>query len=208
MDERVEQYIANLQKRLPLPKFGEPEEEIVLSDQEIKQLLLDKNRFLVDKGLFDKVYSPYETSSPEYPKVEYSTAKGRYLYYKYQPVEMTDETYLQIRMLHKKIAKSRQVKQEQVSNDIEKKYSSIATLMYIFAAIVLIFGVIFSIICFGVDVFTAIVCLVAVLIQGVVYIYLGNVFNDMDDVRQEIAELTKEIDSLKSEIRNIQDNIK
>ena len=64
---------------------------------ERKKYEREKRNTLISLGLYDKVYSPDNKYSDEYPIMDWNGPNGETAYYKEVPVEVTDEEYQEIK---------------------------------------------------------------------------------------------------------------
>ena len=71
-------------------------------DAEKKKYEKEKQKTLIELGLYEKVYSPDNNYSEEFSSSEWDSANSTYNYYKKVPVEITDEEYQEVKKYSKK----------------------------------------------------------------------------------------------------------
>ncbi len=71
-------------------------------DAEKKKYEEEKQKTLIELGLFEKVYSPDNNYSEEFSSSEWDSANSTNKYYKKVPVEITDEEYQEVKKYSKK----------------------------------------------------------------------------------------------------------
>ena len=71
-------------------------------DAEKKKYEDEKQKTLIELGLFEKVYSPDDNYSEEYSSCEWDSANSTNKYFKKVPVEITDEEYQEVKKYSKK----------------------------------------------------------------------------------------------------------
>lgn len=84
----------------------------------------EKNRLLLSKGLFEKVYSESDNYDANYPFSDWKD--GKTYYYKKSPIEITDSEYEKL----KELCESDEQKEEE-SNAVASTLQVIATLIFI-----------------------------------------------------------------------------
>ena len=94
-------------------------------DAEKKKYQEEKQKTLIELGLFEKVYSPDNNYSAEFSSYEWDSANSTNKYYKKVPVEITDEEYQEV----KKYSKGDVLVQN--NNPIATTLRVIAVLVYI-----------------------------------------------------------------------------
>ncbi len=70
-------------------------------DAENKKYEEEKQKTLIELGLYEKVYSPDNNYSEEFSSPEWDNANSTYKYYKIVPVELTDEEFQEIKKYSK-----------------------------------------------------------------------------------------------------------
>lgn len=72
------------------------------ADEHVTDSESKRDRILIDAGLYDKIYMPEtdedhpfldENSSYDYPESEYDKEKGKTVYYRKQPIKVSDEEF-------------------------------------------------------------------------------------------------------------------
>lgn len=109
MNKMVEEYINSKRK------------------EEREKYLKDKNETLIKLGIYEKVYSPINMLSEEYPWIEWDDEKEDELYYKKVAADVSDEEYEEILRLNKEIKQ----KQQSQQNPIAMTLMVIAVITYI-----------------------------------------------------------------------------
>ena len=71
-------------------------------DAEKKKYEDEKQKTLIELGLFEKIYSPDDNYSEEYSSCEWDSANSTNKYFKKVPVEITDEEYQEVKKYSKK----------------------------------------------------------------------------------------------------------
>ena len=94
-------------------------------DAEKKKYQEEKQKTLIELGLFEKVYSPDNNYSDEFSSSEWDSANSTSKYYKKVPIEITDEEYQEV----KKYSKGDVLVQN--NNPIATTLRVIAVLVYI-----------------------------------------------------------------------------
>lgn len=64
---------------------------------EMKEYEKEKNKTLIELGLYEKVYSPDNKETDEYDQYEWDSASNATRYYKIVPCEVTNEEYMEIK---------------------------------------------------------------------------------------------------------------
>ncbi len=77
-----------------LKEYFEKEKE--LREKKEKEL---REAILIKEGIYEKVYSENNERTEEYNQFEYNSS-GTGKYFKYQPIEITDEEYMQIKEIY------------------------------------------------------------------------------------------------------------
>ncbi len=77
-----------------LKEYFEKEKEI--REKKEKEL---REAILIKEGIYEKIYSENNERTEEYNQFEYNSS-GTFKYFKYQPIEITDEEYMQIKEIH------------------------------------------------------------------------------------------------------------
>ena len=95
-------------------------------DAEKKAYEENKNKTLIELGLFEKVYSEKEECSTDFPYYEWDSVNSKSKWYKKVPIEITEEEYLEVKKYSKK--------------DDASEINPIATALTIIAWIVFIGG--------------------------------------------------------------------
>ena len=94
-------------------------------EKEIKKYNKNKENFLLDLELYDKVYSPDGQCTDEYPFYDWDEATGTSKFYKKVPIEVTDEEYEALK------ACSDPANSESSSNGVATTLTVIAWMIYI-----------------------------------------------------------------------------
>lgn len=71
-------------------------------EAEQKKYEEEKQKTLIELGLFEKVYSPNDNYSEEYSSYEWDSANSTNKYYKKVTIEITDEEYQEVKKYSKK----------------------------------------------------------------------------------------------------------
>ena len=101
---------------------------------EQKKYAEEKQKTLIALGLFEKVYSPNNTYSAEFPVYEYDSVSGKNKWYKKVPIEITDEEYQEVKKYAKKEESSK-------TNPIASILTALAWIVFIGGFIAgLVFG--------------------------------------------------------------------
>jgi len=98
---------------------------------ELKNEMEEKEKVLIDLGLYEKVYSPDDDYSVEYSWVEWDSEKSKNRYYKKVSVQVSDEEYEEIKKYS--------------SNEVKKEKNAIVTILTVVAWIMYIGGFILGI---------------------------------------------------------------
>ncbi len=106
-------------------------------DAEKKKHEEEKNKTLLELGLFEKVYSESESYSEEFPYYEYDDENSKNRWYKKEAIVISDEEYEEAR------------KYAQVQN-AEVERNTISTILKVIAIIIYAFGLIAGFV-FGLD---------------------------------------------------------
>ena len=98
-----------------------------------------KDEFLISQGLCQKVYSENTTYTKDFPESEWDERTQRLKFYKYSPIEVTDEEYQRVLVL----SKPTQAIPEDEANGVAIALKVIAILIFIcgfFAGLILGFS--------------------------------------------------------------------
>lgn len=87
----------------------------------------ERNKVLIDLGLYEKEYSESDSYSNEYPLSEWDSVTQTNVYYRNVPYEVTDEEYEQI----KKYAAKNDNESDECTNVVVNVLSVIAWIIYI-----------------------------------------------------------------------------
>ncbi len=127
MNEEVKNYIKYLEKQVG---YTEMNYAAIVKGKITKE---EKNKLALSEGLIEKIFSPLNEKSNEYPEIIYNQETKDVLYYKKQPLEISDDEYIRIIEL-KEIIK------------IRDKSKNLVSLLNFFLTMVIVCGVIFAII--------------------------------------------------------------
>lgn len=145
-------------------------------EAEQKKYEEEKQKTLIELGLFEKVYSPDDNYSEEYSCCEWDSANSTNKYYKKVTVEITDEEYQEVKKYS-----------DLKNNDNDK--NPIATILKVIAVIVYIAGFIASFF-LGVDRYGDISAMVMVwwivfFISGTIYLGFAEIIQLLEDIKKK-----------------------
>lgn len=107
----------------------------------------ERAKALIEAGLYDRVYSPDNILSDEYPETEWDDEIYVNRFYKAVPIDITDEEYEEFRKVYE-----REKKFDEEDSDSESYSNPVATALNVIAAIIIIAGLIVGAVCGNVDV--------------------------------------------------------
>ncbi len=96
----------------------------IKKEEERKKYEDEKERILIELGLYEKVYSPDNSYNEEYYFSEWDSANSINRYYKKVPVEITDEEYFELKKYSKK-------EEPPINNPIFTALTAIAWIIFI-----------------------------------------------------------------------------
>lgn len=115
--------------------------------KELEKIKLDKKRnFLIQQGLYEKVYAPdqHNVDTDEYPHKVYNKKKKSYMYYKIVIPEISDEDYGKLLKVCNFIEEEKQTITDtnQKEESSERAVPFVSMLMYFATAIIFVAGII------------------------------------------------------------------
>ncbi len=126
----------------------------------------EKEKRLIELGLFEKEYAPDNQWTSEYPEVEY---KGQaQLHYRKKPVEVTDEEYAQILDVSEH-------KPKKVQN------SGLSTFFEVLGFLSIIGGIIL-----GFVLETYLVCFIVGTMEGVLNFAISNILFNLNEIKSKL----------------------
>lgn len=96
----------------------------IKKEEERKKYEDEKEKILIELGLYEKVYSPDNSYNEEYYFSEWDSANSISKYYKKVPVEITNEEYLEVKKYSKK-------EEATVNNPVYIALTAIAWIIFI-----------------------------------------------------------------------------
>lgn len=142
---------------------------------ELKNKMEEKEKVLIDLGLYEKVYSPDDDYSVEYSWVEWDNELSKNRYYKKVVVQVSDEEYEEIKKYS--------------SKEVKKEKNVIATILTVVAWIMYIGGFILGIVLgstLGGDSFIfVLIYWIAFFIGGTMYLAFAEIIKLLMDIKNK-----------------------
>ena len=144
--------------------------------QELEKLRASKKRdFLIQQGLYEKVYAPdhHNVDTDEYPHKVYNKKKNSYMYYKIVVSEISDDDYEKLLKVCNFIEEEKQkvADTDQKEEPVGKPIPFISMLMFFATAIIFIAGIIAT----AYDSINAALYIFSAFISGCLFIALGKI---------------------------------
>lgn len=144
--------------------------------QELEKLRASKKRdFLIQQGLYEKVYAPdhHNVDTDEYPHKVYNKKKNSYMYYKIVVSEISDDDYKKLLKVCNFIEEEKQkvADTDQKEEPVGKPIPFISMLMFFATAIIFIAGIIAT----AYDSRNAALYIFSAFISGCLFIALGKI---------------------------------
>ena len=144
--------------------------------QELEKLRASKKRdFLIQQGLYEKVYAPdhHNVDTDEYPHKVYNKKKNSYMYYKIVVSEISDDDYKKLLKVCNFIEEEKQkvADTDQKEEPVGKPIPFISMLMFFATAIIFIAGIIATVN----DSRNAVLYIFSAFVSGCLFIALGKI---------------------------------
>ena len=144
--------------------------------QELEKLRASKKRdFLIQQGLYEKVYAPdhHNVDTNEYPHKVYNKKKNSYMYYKIVVSEISDDDYEKLLKVCNFIEEEKQkvADTDQKEEPVSKPIPFISMLMFFATAIIFIAGIIATVN----DSRNAVLYIFSAFVSGCLFIALGKI---------------------------------
>lgn len=144
--------------------------------QELEKLRASKKRdFLIQQGLYEKVYAPdhHNVDTDEYPHKVYNKKKNSYMYYKIVVSEISDDEYEKLLKVCNFIEEEKQkvADTDQKEEPVSKPIPFISMLMFFATAIIFIAGIIATVN----DSRNAVLYIFSAFVSGCLFIALGKI---------------------------------
>lgn len=144
--------------------------------QELEKLRASKKRdFLIQQGLYEKVYAPdhHNVDTDEYPHKVYNKKKNSYMYYKIVVSEISDDDYEKLLKVCNFIEEEKQkvADTDQKEEPVSKPIPFISMLMFFATAIIFIAGIIATVN----DSRNAVLYIFSAFVSGCLFIALGKI---------------------------------